>query len=197
MTATSALLFASVLLLASASGAAVLARLLRGDDADGARAETAFAFSLPVGLVAAALPGWLVSGFFVAPIRGIALPLAGLALVALLLWGGPDLLDVLSERRALVPPFVLFLCVFGLFLWIRATFGEIRQTEKPMDFAILSGLMATPRLPFMDPWLSGSRFPYYHFGTYLFALPARAARVPSEYAYNLVAALLPALSALA
>ncbi len=49
----------------------------------------------------------------------------------------------------------------------------------------------------MDPWLSGSRFPYYHFGTYLFALPARAARVPSEYAYNLIAALLPALAALA
>ena len=66
-----------------------------------------------------------------------------------------------------------------------------------MDFAVLSGLMATPRLPFMDPWLSGSRFPYYHFGTYLFALPARAARVPSEYAYNLIAALLPALAALA
>ncbi|HEX5855055.1 MAG TPA: DUF2298 domain-containing protein, partial [Thermoanaerobaculia bacterium] len=77
------------------------------------------------------------------------------------------------------------------------TFGEIRQTEKPMDFAVLSGLMTTARLPFPDPWLSGERFPYYHFGTYLFALPARAARVPSEYAYNLVAALLPALAALA
>lgn len=66
-----------------------------------------------------------------------------------------------------------------------------------MDFAVLSGLMTTARLPFSDPWLSGARFPYYHFGTYLFALPARAAGVPSEYAYNLIAALLPALAALA
>lgn len=196
MTATSALLFASVLLLASASGAAVLARLLRGDP-DDARAETAFAFSLPVGLVAAALPGWLVSGFFPAPVRGAALPLAGLALATLLLWGWQDLLGVLARRRALLPPLVLFLAVFATFLWIRATFGEIRQTEKPMDFAVLSGLMSTARLPFADPWLAGYRFPYYHFGTYLFALPARAARVPSEYAYNLVASLLPALAALA
>jgi YYY domain-containing protein len=197
VTAASALLFASVLLLASASGAAVLARLLRGDDGDGARAEIAFAFSLPVGLVAAALPGWLLSGFLFVPIRALALPLAFLALAALLLWGFTDLLGVLARARSLVPPAVLFLAIFALFLWIRATFGEIRQTEKPMDFAVLSGLMATARLPFPDPWLAGFRFPYYHFGTYLFALPARAALVPSEYAYNLVAALLPALAALA
>jgi YYY domain-containing protein len=198
VSAVSALLFASVLLLASASGAAVLARLLRGDDRDGARAETALAFSLPVGLVAAALPGWLVSGFLRAtPIPSLALPFAGLTLAALLLWGGWDLLDVLSRGRALITPLVLFLAVFVLFLWIRGPIGEIRQTEKPMDFGVLSGLMATPRLPFQDPWLAGGRFPYYHFGTYLFALPARAARVPSEYAYNLIAALLPALAALA
>ncbi len=176
---------------------ALLARLFRGDGADDARAETAFAFSLPVGLAAAALPGWLVSGFLATSIRSLALPLAGLTLAALLLWGGRDLLAVLARGRALVLPFVLFLAVFGFFLWIRATFGEIRQTEKPMDFAVLSGLMTARQLPFMDPWLAGARFPYYHFGTYLFALPARAAGVPSEYAYNLIAALLPALAALA
>jgi YYY domain-containing protein len=198
VTALPAFLFASVLLLASASGTALLARLLRGEEADGARAETAFAFSIPVGLAAAALPGWLLSGFLPAtPIHSLALPLAGLALAALLLWGGRDLLGLLPRGRELAAPLVLFFAVFAIFLWIRAPFGEIRQTEKPMDFAVLSGLMATPRLPFMDPWLAGSRFPYYHFGTYLFALPARAARLPSEYAYNLIAALLPALAALA
>jgi YYY domain-containing protein len=197
VSAVSALLFASVLLLASASGAAVVSRLLRGDGEDDARAETAVAFSLPVGLVAAALPGWLLSALLPVPIPSLALPLAGLALAALLLWGGRDLAAVLARGRALVAPLVLFLLVFLFFLWIRGTFGEIRQTEKPMDFAVLSGLMATPRLPFMDPWLAGERFPYYHFGTYLFALPARAARVPSEYAYNLIASLLPALAALA
>ena len=154
-------------------------------------------FAIPVGLVLAATPGWLLSSFFFVPIARLALPLAFVALTGGLLWGGADLPAVLPRTRARLVPLALFFGVFLFFLWIRWTFGEIRQTEKPMDFAVLSGLMTTARLPFPDPWLSGERFPYYHFGTYLFALPARAARVPSEYAYNLVAALLPALAALA
>lgn len=176
----------------------MLARLLQGDEADpGARADSVLAFALPVGLVLAALPGWLLSSIFYVPIGRLALPLAFISLSAGLLWGGADLPGVLPRSRARFLPLAVFFGVFLFFLWIRWTFGEIRQTEKPMDFAVLSGLMTTARLPFPDPWLSGERFPYYHFGTYLFALPARAARVPSEYAYNLIAALLPALAALA
>jgi YYY domain-containing protein len=198
VTVSTALLFAFVLLLAAASGAAVLARLFRGDDADpGSRADAVISFALPVGLVLAAMPGWLLSSIFYVPIGRLALPLAFLALSAALLWGGADLPGVLPRSRARFLPLVVFFGVFLFFLWIRWTFAEIRQTEKPMDFAVLSGLMTTARLPFPDPWLSGERFPYYHFGTYLFALPARAARVPTEYAYNLIAALLPALAALA
>jgi uncharacterized membrane protein len=198
VTVSTALLFAFVLLLAAASGAAVLARLFRGDEADpGSRADSVLSFALPVGLALAALPGWLLSSIFYVPIGRLALPLAFLSLSAALLWGGADLPGILPRSRARFLPLVVFFGVFLFFLWIRWTFGEIRQTEKPMDFAVLSGLMTTARLPFPDPWLSGERFPYYHFGTYLFALPARAARVPSEYAYNLIAALLPALAALA
>lgn len=198
MTVSTALLFAFVLLLAAASGAAVLARLFRDDEADSAsRADTVVSFALPVGLVLAALPGWLLSSFFYVPIGRLALPLAFLSLTAGLLWGASALPGVLPRMRARLLPLAVFFGVFLFFLWIRWTYAEIRQTEKPMDFAVLSGLMTTERLPFPDPWLSGERFPYYHFGTYLFALPARAARVPSEYAYNLIAALLPALAALA
>jgi YYY domain-containing protein len=198
VTVPTALLFAFVLLLAGASGAAVLARLFRGDEADpDSRADAVLSFAVPVGLVLAATPGWLLSSFFHVPIARLALPLAFLALTGGLLWGGADLPAMLPRSRARLLPVALFLGVFLFFLWIRWTFGEIRQTEKPMDFAVLSGLMTTARLPFPDPWLSGERFPYYHFGTYLFALPARAARVPSEFAYNLVAALVPALAALA
>ena len=198
MTVLTALLFAFVLILAAASGAAVLARLFRDDGADpDSRADSVLSFALPVGLVVAALPGWLLSSIFLVPIDRLALPLALLALSAGLVWGGADLPGVLPRTRARFLPLAMFVGVFLFFLWIRWTYGEIRQTEKPMDFAVLSGLMATARLPLPDPWLSGERFPYYHFGTYLFALPARAARVPSEYAYNLIAALLPALAALA
>ncbi len=198
MTVPTALLFAFVLLLAAASGAAVLARLFRGDEADpGSRADSVLSFALPVGLVVAALPGWLLSSIFYVPIDRLALPLALLALAAGLVWGGADLPGVLPRSRARFLPLLVFFGVFLVFLYIRWSIAEIRNTEKPMDFAVLSGLMTTARLPLPDPWLSGERFPYYHFGTYLFALPARVARVPSEYAYNLIAALLPALAALA
>ncbi len=198
MTVPTALLFAFVLLLAGASGAAVLARLFRGDEADpDSRADAALSFALPVGLVLAATPGWLLASFFYVPIARLALPLALLALIGGLLWGLADLPGVVPRSWARLVPLALFFGVFLFFMWIRSPIAEIRQTEKPMDFAVLSGLMRTPRLPFADPWLSGQRFPYYHFGTYLFALPARVARVPSEYAYNVVAALLPALAALA
>ncbi|MGZ6971077.1 MAG: DUF2298 domain-containing protein, partial [Thermoanaerobaculia bacterium] len=198
MTVPTALLFAFVLLLAGASGAAALARLFRGDEADpDSRADAVLSFALPVGLVLAATPGWFLSALLPVPITVLALPLAFVALSVGLLWGGADLLATLPRSSRRLLPVALFLGVFLFFLWIRWTFGEIRQTEKPMDFAVLSGLMTTAHLPFADPWLSGERFPYYYFGTYLFALPARAARVPSEYAYNLVAALLPALAALA
>ena len=77
MTVPTALLFAFVLLLAGASGAAVLARLFRGDEADpDSRADAVLSFALPVGLVLAATPGWLLSVFFYVPIARLALPLA-------------------------------------------------------------------------------------------------------------------------
>src|SRR5262249_8947716 len=81
-----------------------------------------------------------------------------------------------------------------LFLWFRLTMGEIRQTEKPMDFAVLNAVITEPSLPLQDPWMSGERFSYYHFGTFLFGLPFRAAGVTPEYAYNLLASLLAGLS---
>ena len=120
---------------------AVLARLLRGDESGDAGAEIAFAFSLPVGLVAAALPGWLLSAFTLpplepgvttafrvalhrilsgVPIARVALPLAFVALVALLAWGFSDLAALLARGRSLLVPLVLFLAVFLLFVWIRA-----------------------------------------------------------------------------
>jgi len=114
VTVSTALLFAFVLLLAAASGAAVLARLFRGDDADpGSRADAVISFALPVGLVLAALPGWLLSSIFYVPIGRLALPLAFLALSAALLWGGADLPGVLPRSRASLLPLAVFFGVFA------------------------------------------------------------------------------------
>jgi YYY domain-containing protein len=197
VTASSALFFTLALLFAGLGGGAVVSRLLANETDLEARAEAAVAFGLPVGLILAALPGWLPTAFFRVSIDRVALPLGGILLAVLLVKFGKSLLDSLAAARRFWAPLALGLGVLLFYLWLRWPTGDIRFTEKPMDLAVLSGLMTTGSLPFPDPWMSGSRFPYYHFGTLLFALPARAARVPPEVAYNLIAALLPALAALA
>ena len=197
MTLLASVLFALALFLAGLGGAAAVARTVRDEGDEERRADVVFSLALPVGLVLAALPAWLLSAVFRVPLDTVALPLAGAALLAALALFGKELLAALPAPRRLVVPAALFLGVFLFYVFLRWPTGDIRQTEKPMDFAVLNGLMTTPSIPFADPWMSGERFPYYHFGTFLFALPARVSRMAPAYAYNLVAALLPALTALA
>ena len=207
MTFLATVFFALALLFAGLGGAAAVARVLRGEPDPALRTDVLAGLALPAGLVLAALPGWLLTALCgvrigareIAPVSidRVILPVAALAiLLALVLWG-KDLLAALAGPRALLLPAALFAGVFVAYLFVRSPFGDIRQTEKPMDFAVLSGLMTTPSIPFADPWMSGERFPYYYFGTFLFALPARASGIAPEFAYNLIAALLPALLALA
>lgn len=197
MTLLSAILFLLALVFAGLGGAALLSRLFAGESDAEVRFDASVSFAIPVGLILAAIPGWLLSGFFRVPVRSVALPLAFVALVvSIALFSGTlQKLKPASWRGALLPAGI-FAGLFLFFLWLRWPI-EMRFTEKPMDFAILTSLMMSPDIPMMDPWMSGTRFPYYHFGTYLFALPLRAAGVAPEYAYNLIAALLPALLSLA
>lgn len=191
VTVASALLLAVLLAGLLAAGTAVVLRAGRGDgDADGVR-DGALALGLPVGLLLLAFPGWVASAVGGVPF-GVVLSLGGVAVVAALVLCGTEL-SVLRDRRAFAAVAIL-LVLFALFLWLRLGWGDARQTEKPMDLAVLSALLVTPRLPLEDPWLAGTAFPYYHFGTYLLALPFRLAGIASGVAYNLVAALVAALS---
>ncbi len=207
MAALPFLFFALALLFAALGGAAVVARVFRDEPDEALRGDVVLGLALPAGLVLAALPGWMLSAFSGLPLgRGeivpvsidrVVLPLAVIALLgALALWG-KDLFPALGPARRIVIPIAFFLALFFGFVWLRFPTGEIRGTEKPMDLAVLSNLMTTSGLPLVDPWMSGERFPYYHFGTLLFALPARAVRLVPEIAYNLIAALLPAVTGLA
>lgn len=191
VTVASALLLAVLLAGLLAAGTAVVLRAGRGDgDADGVR-DGALALGLPVGLLLLAFPGWVASAVGGVPF-GVVLSLGGVAVVAALVLCGTEL-SVLRDRRAFAAVAIL-LVLFALFLWLRLGWGDARQTEKPMDLAVLSALLVTPRLPLEDPWLAGTAFPYYHFGTYLLALPFRLAGIAPGVAYNLVAALVAALS---
>ncbi len=187
----SAILLAVLLAGLWAAGAAVLLRVGRGEaDGDGVR-DGALALGLPVGLLLLALPGWLGTVFGAVPFPYV-LGLGGLAAAAALALLGRGLAAFRGGRAFL--PAALLLGLFAAFLWLRLGWPDVRQTEKPMDLAVLSGLLVTPRLPLEDPWMAGSAFPYYHFGTLVLALPFRLASVPPEFAYNLLAALVAALA---
>ncbi len=191
VTVASALLLAVLLAGLLAAGTAVVLRAGRGDgDADGVR-DGALALGLPAGLLLLAFPGQVASAVGGVPF-GVVLGLGGAAVVAALVLCGREL-SVLRERRAF-GAVALLVVLFAFFLWLRLGWGDARQTEKPMDLAVLSALLVTPRLPLEDPWLAGTAFPYYHFGTYLLALPFRLAGIAPGVAYNLVAALVAALA---
>ena len=194
MSVPSAFLLAVLLAGLWATGSAVLLRIGRGDEDEGLR-DGALALGLPVGLVLLALPGWLLSAFGRAPFWAV-LSLGGAFAAATFVACVAGLPRPGGERpfaSGLVPVLVVR-GLFAAYLWLRLGWPDIRGTEKPMDFAVLSGLLETPRLPFEDPWFAGERFPYYHFGTLVLALPFRLASVPAEYAYNLVVALVAALA---
>ena len=204
VTALSAILLAALLAGLVAAGTAVVLRAGRGDaDPEGLR-DGALALGLPAGLLLLGLPGWLASAVGHIPLLGglagadgsipfsVVFGLGGVAVVAALALAGRELAPFRPARA--LAPVALLLALFAVFLWLRLGWGDARQTEKPMDLAVLSGLLATPRLPLEDPWMAGTPFPYYHFGTYLLALPFRLAGVAPGYAYNLVAALVAALA---
>ena len=191
VTVVSATLLAVLLAGLQAAGTAVVLRAGRGDgDREGLR-DGALALGLPAGLLLLGFPGWLASAGAAVPFP-LVLALGGAAVVAVLVLCGRELVALRSPRD--LAPLALLAALFGAFLFLRLGWPDARLTEKPMDLAVLSGLLATPRLPFEDPWMAGTPFPYYHFGTYLLALPFRLAGVGPGYAYNLAAALLAALA---
>lgn len=194
MIGSSLALLVLCLLFAALGGAALVARVLREHADRAAAADATLLGALPVGLLVAAFPGWILSGFTETPIR-VCILLAIPVLAGLL--GGflKDLLDTLPRTARGYAPLIVLFATFLLFLWLRSPIPEIRQTEKFMDHAILNALIVQETLPLGDPWFAGERLPYYHFGTYVLALPVRASGFPAHYAYNVLVALVAAMAA--
>ena len=80
---------------------------------------------------------------------------------------------------------LVFLFMFGLWVWVRAQNPSITATEKPMDFAFLNSMSRSATMPPEDPWLSGFGISYYYFGYLMTSVIARLAFVPEYIAFNL------------
>ncbi len=106
------------------------------------------------------------------------------------------LLDWLkSNRRMVVTVEVLFFAAFAFLTFVRASVPELVGTEKPMEMAFINAIIHSPTFPPHDPWLSGYAISYYYFGYVMTAMLAEITGVLGPVAFNLMIALVFALSA--
>jgi uncharacterized membrane protein len=88
----------------------------------------------------------------------------------------------------------IFLVAFLGWALVRAANPEILGTEKPMELALLNGILHSPVFPPRDVWLSGYSISYYYFGYILVGWLARLTGVTAGVAFNLANALWFALA---
>ena len=109
----------------------------------------------------------------------------------------PDLKVFLaSKRRLLLSYELIFLAGFLFLAWFRGFNPDIAGTEKPMDFALINGILRSGQFPPKDPWMSGFNISYYYFGYYLVALMIKLSGVMPAIGFNLALASVFGLTAL-
>jgi YYY domain-containing protein len=100
-----------------------------------------------------------------------------------------------ANRRFILATELLFLVAFALMAFFRAANPEIVGTEKPMELMFINGIMNSPAFPPRDLWLSGYSISYYYFGYVMASMIGLFTGVPATMAFNLMIALIFALSA--
>jgi YYY domain-containing protein len=91
----------------------------------------------------------------------------------------------------------LFAAVFFIAAWLRSYVPDISGTEKPMEAALLSGLVRDSSLPAGDPWLSDHDMNYYHFGYLMMAGQIKLLGVGVNIGFNLALSTVVALGSVA
>lgn len=110
--------------------------------------------------------------------------------------GRRSLLEWIKHNKSLVlTTELLFLLAFAFMAFVRLANPEIVGTEKPMELMMIQGIMNSPIFPPRDLWLSGYSISYYHFGYVMTSMLAKFTDVPATMAFNLMLALVFALSA--
>ncbi len=163
--------------------------------------DRGWAASKVLGILAMAWLVWFVCMLLPIPFTRATLAIAVLGIGGIA-WGleirqqhVSELTGWLRRRGDLVLAWeAVFLVGLIVFAVLRSRAPAIAFTEKPMDMAFLNGFIAAQRLPTQDTWLSGFGVPYYHFGYFVLACVAKLSGVQPGVAYNLAAAVVPALT---
>ncbi|MCX6067144.1 MAG: DUF2298 domain-containing protein [Chloroflexi bacterium] len=99
-----------------------------------------------------------------------------------------------SNLRLVFSIEVLFFIAFAAWAFVRANNPDTTGTEKPMEIAFINAILRSPSFPPHDPWLSGYAISYYYFGYVLAAMLAMFTFTSGGVAFNLMLALIFAMS---
>ena len=174
-------------------------------------ADRGYTFARVLGLLIWSYSFWMLSSLGITQnnIGGILLSLAVLA--GLSIWAftkitapqSPNteyripsiVLWIKSNLSLIITVESLFFLSFALLVLFRASNPEALGTEKPMELAFINAILRSPTFPPRDPWLSGYAISYYHFGYIITAMLAKITATAGSIAFNLMTALIFALSA--
>ncbi len=152
--------------------------------------DRGYAFLKPLGLLSWGYLLWIGGSLHVYPNSRITILAVWLVLAA----GAVTLLRARAEAlrgyvrrrwRYLVAVELVFaggLAIFGI---LRAYEPSIMATEKPMDLAMLTGILRSDFFPPQDPWLAGHGVSYYYGGYLQNAMLVSLFGVTSWVGYNL------------
>lgn len=106
-----------------------------------------------------------------------------------------DLSDGLKAawKMVLAEELLLFLLI-ALSVYVIGFKPEAYGTEKFMDYAFLTSMMRSLRMPFADPWFAGEAVNYYYGGQYMAAFLTKLTQVTAGEGYNLMRATVTAFS---
>lgn len=90
---------------------------------------------------------------------------------------------------------LLFLLAFVFYLFVRSHLPSLDVNEKPMELAMLNGVLRSQRFPPLDPWFAGHSISYYYFGYVITALMTRLTDLRAEVGFNLMLGTLFSLTA--
>ena len=152
----------------------------------------------PLGLLLVTYLGWLL--LFVGPFTNrrefhlaILLGAAAISIAARYAIPGLRRMKYPTWRQIAVTELV-FAAVFLAYAFYRSRNPEIWGTEKPMDFALLNGIILSPNFPPNDPWFSGHSINYYYFGYAMASALTVASGVKLAVGFNLALGAFMALA---
>ena len=143
----------------------------------------------PIGVLLVAYVGWLLlfTGAFTNDRAFHLAVLFGMAAISIAArYAIPRLRRMKYPTwRRIAATELIFAVVFLAYAVYRSRNPEIWGTEKPMDFALLNGIILSPNFPPSDPWFAGHGINYYYFGYAIASALTWASGVKSAVGFNL------------